>query len=98
MMMHRHNFNILSDFVSDFHSSPGPIAISGVPPELSDLHEMFTSAGQDLRYKTADCTGKENIGRPKVNVQVQTALEVCSSVEYTRNSHRIHSQLAASEL
>ena len=47
----------------DFHSSAGPIAVTGIPAELSELHELFLSAGQELRYKPIDCSGKDNIGK-----------------------------------
>ena len=50
-------------FSADYHSTRGPIAVSGIPPELSNMHELFLSAGEEMQYKPVDCTGKDNIGK-----------------------------------
>lgn len=70
--------------ISDFHSSAGPIAVTGIPAELSELHELFLSAGQELRYKPIDCSGKDNIGFCRFQATVREGQRSSSVREYLR--------------
>lgn len=48
--------------LSDYHSTNGPLTVSGPASEVSELHEMFKSGAQELKYKPIDCNGRESVG------------------------------------
>lgn len=71
---------------SDFHSTNGPIPVSGPVTELSQLHEMFLSGARELKYKPTDCNGRHSIGFCRLATTVRDGERFSSAKNYLRHA------------
>ena len=61
---HKENASFFFIFL-DYHSTHGPLPVSGANSEISHLHETLLEGARELKYKPIDCNGRDGIGMIK---------------------------------
>ncbi|XP_045198046.2 glucose dehydrogenase [FAD, quinone]-like [Mercenaria mercenaria] len=70
--------------LSDYHSTNGPLPVSGPASEVSDLHQMFLSSARELKHKTIDCNGRESVGFCRLSTTVKDGERFSTSKDFLR--------------
>jgi hypothetical protein len=68
---------------TDYHSTNGPLPVSGPASEIRELHQMFLNSARELKYKTIDCNGKEQIGKIMFSRKTYQKLIFENFISYT---------------
>lgn len=70
--------------LSDYHSTNGPLSLTGPASEVSELHQMFLTGARELKHKPIDCNGRESVGFCRLYSTVKDGERFSTSKDFLR--------------